>query len=76
MQGELKLEKDLAELSVPKLLDRLNSLNTLDGGNSNEEEAEPEDVSDIDETALEESLSENDSIVDANDVLSLHRLMV
>jgi hypothetical protein len=76
MRGELKLEKDLAELSVPKLLDRLNSLTTLDGGDSNEEEAEQEDVSNTDETASEESLSENDSIVDANDVLGLHRLMV
>jgi hypothetical protein len=86
MQGELTLEKDLAEMSVPQFLEELNALDTIsDGGggaedaeqqNTEEQDMEQQDTSHSDETTSDEFISEDELIIDENDIEGLHRSMV
>jgi hypothetical protein len=86
MQGELTLEKDLAEMSVPQFVEKLNALDTVPDGGDGEEDAEQpnmeeqdieqQDTSHSDETTSDEFISEDELIIDENDIEGLHRSMV
>jgi hypothetical protein len=62
MVGELTLEKDLAEMSMPMFLERLKALNASEEGG--------EVLEDV------ESVSEDELVIDENDLGGLHRCMV
>lgn len=73
MHGELKLEKDLAELSIPELLARLNELSSTDHTHDHNEDGNQEGAENIDENMGEESDSEDEEPIDEGDVSSLHQ---
>jgi hypothetical protein len=83
MQGELMLEKDLAELSVAALLERLNSLEPLpdagdrDAEDAGEDDAEQDDAEDEesekdDERMIDGLISDEDGVADEDDVDGLY----
>jgi len=72
MHGELQLEKDLAELSVPQLLARLNELAAADDSDVNEEDAEQDSVPAVNGSDAEDSVSEDEPMIDEADVRGLH----